>query len=166
MGVVVEEGACGWPKRAAQGVFRRWEAQSGVSGSSGAAGAGPWAARSHSTTRTLLPPKTPLLDLNLAQISCSSDPATFNYPQGGCTAAIRVLACAEDTISFQVRNIVTYWKRRSSEHGPCPRKSAPCRGTAELAHCAQRTFEASQASIWSNRPPSTWSACRPAHRTL
>ena len=43
MGVVVEEGACGWPKRAAQGVFRRWEAQSGVSGSSGAAGVGPWA---------------------------------------------------------------------------------------------------------------------------
>ena len=57
MGVVVEGGACGWSKRAAQGVFRRWEAQLGVSGSSGAAGAGPWAARSHSTTRTLLPPQ-------------------------------------------------------------------------------------------------------------
>ena len=83
MGVVVEGGACGWSKRAAQGVFRRWEAQSGVSGSSGAAGAGPWAARSHSTTRTLLPPKKPLLDLNLVQISCSSDPATLNFPRVG-----------------------------------------------------------------------------------
>ena len=34
MGVVVEGGACGGSKRAAQGMFRRWKAQSGVSGSS------------------------------------------------------------------------------------------------------------------------------------
>ena len=113
MGVVVEEGACGWPKRAAQGVFRRWEAQSGVSGSSGAAGAGPWAARSHSTTRTLLPPKTPLLDLNLAQISCSSDPVTLNYPRVGAQPLSGGWVCSEHAISFQVRNIVTYCKRAS-----------------------------------------------------
>ena len=130
MGVVVEEGACGWPKRAAQGVFRRWEAQSGVSGSSGAAGAGPWAARSHSTTRTLLPPKTPLLDLNLAQISCSSDPATLNYPRVGAQPKSGGWVCSLNTL-FRFR----YMKYRDLLQAPvllgdqCPSNglhTAPC----------------------------------------
>ena len=83
MGVVDEGGACGRPKREPQGLCRRWqaEAQSVASGSSGAAGVWPWAARSHSTTRTLLPPQKPLFNLNLALILCSSDPATLKYPR-------------------------------------------------------------------------------------
>ena len=113
MGVVVEGGACGWSKRAAQGVFRRWEAQSGVSGSSGAAGAGPWAARSHSTTRTLLPPKKPLLDLNLVQISCSSDPATLNYPRVGAQPRYVGRGSLERPISLGDVFFLTYCRRRS-----------------------------------------------------
>ena len=103
---VVQEGGSGC-------LFRRWDSQSGVSGSSGAAGAGPWAARSHSTARTLLPPKTPLLDLNSVQISCSSDPATLNCPRVGAQPRYVGRGSLERPISLGDVFFLTYCRRRS-----------------------------------------------------
>ena len=42
--------------------------------------------RSHPTTHKLLPSKKTLIDFNLVQISCTSDPATLNYPRLGAQA--------------------------------------------------------------------------------